>query len=277
MPGKSCRVKQSTKTYRKRKKIFCTKKLVDDVNSNGNNGTEKTSVNNPVNIVNTPPAATPPQPNIHTPRNETVSQKKVKNIVSNTPKSTEPVTGYRLVNLEILNTVFATLRYPDCHEQKLELKDNIARKKGLASLLYIICSKCEYKNEFYTSTQQSDKSFDVNKRIVYAMRSCGQGYSGISTFSTLMDMPRPKTANNYEKLVKRYAKVSETVAEQTMTDAAQEIRSVVNDVTDDQVIDTSISHDGTWQRRGHSSLSGCTTAISMESGKILDVEPMSRF
>ena len=64
-----------------------------------------------------------------------------------------------------------------------------------------------------------------------------------------------------------------------MTDAAEEIRSMVNDdVTDDQVIiDTSISHDGTWQRRGHSSLNGCTAAISMENGKVLDVEPMSRF
>lgn len=274
--GKSCRVKQSTKTYRKRKKVFCTKKIIDNVNSNENIDTENTNVNNPVNIVNTP-LATPPRPIIHTPRNETVSQKKVKDIASTTPKTTEPVTGYRLVNLEILNTVIATLRCPDCCEQNLELKDNTARKKGLASFLYITCSKCDYINEFYTSTQQSDKSFDVNKRIVYAMRSCGQGYSGISTFSTLMDMPRPMTANNYDKIVKRYAKVSKTIADQTMTDAAEEIRSMVNDVTDDQVVDTSVSHDGTWQRRGHSSFNGCTTAISMESGKILDIEPMSRF
>ena len=83
------------------------------------------------------------------------------------------------------------------------LKEIVAKKKGLASLLYVSCSKCEYKKEFYTSPQQADKSFDVNKRIVYAMRACKQGCSGIKTLTTLMDMPKPMTANNYDKLAKR--------------------------------------------------------------------------
>ena len=36
------------------------------------------------------------------------------------------------------------------------------------------------------------------------------------------------------------------------------------------------SYDGTWQRRGFSSLHGCVAAISMENGKVLDVEPLSK-
>ena len=91
-----------------------------------------------------------------------------------------------------------------------------------------------------------------------------------------MDMPKPMTANNYDKLAKRYSTVSKEIAEETMSDAAEEIRSKVSK-DNDEVVDTSISHDGTWQRRGYSSLNGCTVAISMETGKILDVEPMSRY
>ena len=65
----------------------------------------------------------------------------------------------------------------------------------------------------------------------------------------------------------------------SVMDCANEIRA--NDPesvnNDDDIVDTAISHDGTWQQRGYSSLNGCTTAISMETGKILDVEPMSRY
>ena len=73
-----------------------------------------------------------------------------------------------------------------------------------------------------------------------------------------MDMPKPMTANNYDKLAKRYSTVSKEIAEETMSDAAED---------NDEVVDTSISHDCTWQRRGYSSLNGCTVAISMETGK----------
>ena len=38
-----------------------------------------------------------------------------------------------------------------------------------------------------------------------------------------------------------------------------------------------VSCDGTWKRRGFSSLNGCVATISMDTGKILDVEPLSKF
>ena len=41
-------------------------------------------------------------------------------------------------------------------------------------------------------------------------------------------------------------------------------------------VDTGVSCDGTWQRRGISSLNGVFRTISIDSGKVLDVEPMRR-
>ncbi|GFS99598.1 uncharacterized protein TNCV_167241 [Trichonephila clavipes] len=38
-----------------------------------------------------------------------------------------------------------------------------------------------------------------------------------------------------------------------------------------------ISNDGTWQRRGYSSLNGCVSVISVDPGKILDIELMSQY
>ncbi|GFW80259.1 uncharacterized protein TNCV_65911 [Trichonephila clavipes] len=35
--------------------------------------------------------------------------------------------------------------------------------------------------------------------------------------------------------------------------------------------------DGTWQRRGHSSLNGCVSVLSIDTGKVLDLEVMSKW
>ena len=43
-----------------------------------------------------------------------------------------------------------------------------------------------------------------------------------------------------------------------------------------QTIDVGVSVDGTWQRRGFSSNNGVVTAISIDTGKVVDVEIMSK-
>jgi len=46
---------------------------------------------------------------------------------------------------------------------------------------------------------------------------------------------------------------------------------------DNDILDVGVSCDGSWQRRGYISLNGTFTAISLDSGKILDTEVMSRY
>ena len=59
-----------------------------------------------------------------------------------------------------------------------------------------------------------------------------------------------------------------------MSDAAEEIR-ILKNVNDDELADCAVSCDGTWQRRGFSTLNGCVT-LSCDTGKVLDTEPLSR-
>ncbi|XP_065645780.1 zinc finger MYM-type protein 1-like [Hydra vulgaris] len=62
-----------------------------------------------------------------------------------------------------------------------------------------------------------------------------------------------------------------TVAKETMLQAAKKIKGNSNNI-----VDTGASTDGTWQCRGYSSLNRVVTKLSMDNGKVLDVEPMSR-
>ena len=90
---------------------------------------------------------------------------------------------------------------------------------------------------------------------------------------SLMNLPKPVTANNYDKIINRLVKTTKAVAGITMQDACEELRA---DFSSDAIKDVKVSSDGTWQRRGYSSLNGVVTVISIKNYKVLDIEPMSR-
>ena len=57
-----------------------------------------------------------------------------------------------------------------------------------------------------------------------------------------------------------------------MNDAAIEVRGENPDL----LTLCGVSCDGTWQRRGYSSLHGCVTTLSIDTGKCLDVEVLTK-
>ena len=209
---------------------------------------------------------------VNTP-NETASSSKIQHTSANTPKQSDPkITGYRFVDVEISSDMISFLCCPNCKGSGLMLHENFSKKKGFASLLLIKC-ECGFEKEFYSSQPASAKTHDINRRIIYTMRSIGQGYSLIQKFTALMNMPQPMTQKNYDRSVKIIYEVVQDVAEETMADAATELKE--NQGTNNP--DVSVSCDGKWQRRGFSSLNCSFTAISVDSEKILDTEVMSRY
>ena len=118
-------------------------------------------------------------------------------------------------------------------------------------------------------------SYDVNRRMVYA-HACY--WTRLCWNWVLMNMPMPMTNNNYDKIVGVIATNIKSVAEETMSEACVDIRNnVLPDVNDDVIVNTVISCEGSWLRRGCSSINGVVTIVSMDSGKILDCEQMSRY
>ena len=70
--------------------------------------------------------------------------------------------------------------------------------------------------------------------------------------------------------------VTKEVANKTMKDASEGPPSKSKDANDGTVIDAAVSCDSSWQKRAYSSLNGVVTVISMDNGKILDIEQMTR-
>ena len=185
--------------------------------------------------------------------------------------SENSATGYRFIDVSILSNVFEQLLCPGCSSASLTLTDNFEKKNGCASFLFIECISCHWNLKFCTSINIQG-SYEINKRFVYAMRSVGQGFSGAKKFCSVMNIPHLPSKNNYAKISKQLRSAAYNVAKQSMKDAGSEMRSLLGYNS----TECGVSVDGTWQKRGFISLNGCVTAISIETGKILDVEPMCR-
>ena len=112
--------------------------------------------------------------------------------------SASSITGFRMVDMEILSGMISSLRCADCGCFTLSLMENTFDRKGCASMLRIFCNNCGWKTEEYSSKKQT-QSFEVNRRLVYAMRSLGKGHSGAKKFCILMNMPPPSAAKPFSK------------------------------------------------------------------------------
>ena len=73
----------------------------------------------------------------------TASDKKVQTILASTPTCSEAITGYRLIDIELISSVFSTLLCPSCGKMKLKLSELTSKKKGLASFLLLQCTKMQ--------------------------------------------------------------------------------------------------------------------------------------
>ncbi|GFV84786.1 uncharacterized protein TNCV_4297681 [Trichonephila clavipes] len=135
----------------------------------------------------------------------------------------------------------------------------------------------EYQRKPLTGFSSSKKTLncpEVNTRFVYGMRQIGNGFSAGFKLCGTLNLPRlSKTAytNHENKLMSVISEVSEL----SMQKVASEL--IVLHPTKNKIVECGFSVDGTWQRRGYSSMNGCVAALSVDTGKVVDIEIMSSY
>ena len=116
----------------------------------------------------------------------------------------------------------------------------------------------------------------VNLRMITAFREIGKGHEALNTFSACMNMPPPMSHSNYDAINDILHQGYKEVADLSMKNAAKEVRNLIKpEATDEEVLDTQVSIDGSWQKRGFSSMNGVVTAIS-SNGKVIDKHIMTK-
>lgn len=182
--------------------------------------------------------------------------------------------GFRLIDLELLTDFLReSAMCKKCMKGELHLEENIQKRSGLASELEVTCSECDASKTFETSRRCQRSTFEANDRFIYALRTCGKGLQTGRVICAIMNMPPPPTKfNSYNA---RLLEATASVASKSLARASEELRVESQEI--DEALDVAVTVDGTWMKRGHSSLHGVVTAISADTGKVLDMEVESKF
>ena len=83
------------------------------------------------------------------------------------------------------------------------------------------------------------------------------------------------TEKNYRKVATVFNKKVKEVANTIMNEATQELHEPANN--NNLMSDADVPLDGTWQKRGFTSLNGAAADLSIDTGRVIDIDVMSRY
>lgn len=168
---------------------------------------------------------------------------------------------------------FVKCKYCDS-ENCVDLVVSDKNKHGLAVNIEMKCCICLESSNFFNSKFNKCKKYDINLKFVYGMRSIGKGLAASNVLCALLDLPSPpQKFESYNKII---LDAVEDCANVCMKDATMEAVSV-NIEESGPITDLAVCLDGSWQKRGHSSLNGFVSVTSFDTGKVLDVAVMSKY
>ncbi|GFY13465.1 uncharacterized protein TNCV_1803361 [Trichonephila clavipes] len=108
----------------------------------------------------------------------------------------------------------------------------------------------------------------------------GRGHAALETFSSVLNMPtmdRKTFAKCMHNLSVKNKEVKKKMLEMSRQAAREAHVKVDASLKNQEIIDVSVSYDGTWQKRGHTSNLGLGIIIDILSGLVLDFEILSKY
>ena len=151
------------------------------------------------------------------------------------------------------------------------------------AIWYSIVKNVNGQHRFIQARNYLLRELDVNhlmltiEQLLHSVKN-GKGHSAIESVCGFMNLPPPMNNSAYRKIMKELYPSYKRMAQQNMKDVAASIRKAKlgADFTEEVVVDIDASFDGTWQRRGYSSLNGVVFAISKDAGQCIDYHVMSK-
>lgn len=172
-------------------------------------------------------------------------------------------------------TVFSTISsIVICKECKSDITFTQSSLRGLGFKICLTC-KCD-TTQLINSCPMIDNACEINRRFVFVMRLLGVGHEGVNLFCSLMDICQGIGNSTYSKILENIYTAASAVFETVLSFAVTQEKESNKEVgkPEDEL---TVSGDGTWKKRGFSSLFGVSTLIGKYSGKVLDASVMSSF
>ena len=182
--------------------------------------------------------------------------------------------GLRLIDMEEL--LASVTRRASCNVcgSGLTVRENLGIRRGLCTKLTLSCTNplCTGKEDAFSDPYVHSKA--LNSRFILAGRMCGRGSAGLETICGVMGLPPPVSPKSYSSHNSLQKFVQNVRMESSKVASAQLHRLQGADPSD--IVDVTVTCDGTWSRRGFVAPYGVVAVISWETCQVLDVTVLSK-
>lgn len=180
---------------------------------------------------------------------------------------------YRILNfITVFTAISECVKCKNCDGN---IKFKAESTRGLGFKILVICTTCDPIS--IPSCPFIGSAYEINRRFFFVMRLLGLGLNGAKKFCGIMDLPPPVAQNTYDIIVNNIWRASTTVCEILLRNAVKEEKKICKEEKLDDCTEFCVSGDGTWRKRGFSSLFGVSSIIGYYSGKVLDFIVKSSF
>ncbi|XP_046608182.1 uncharacterized protein LOC124299203 [Neodiprion virginianus] len=189
-----------------------------------------------------------------------------------TSSTTVPGGGFlfcakRRVLIRLFVSVFSAIsNLVVCKTCQKEITLNQASPRGLG---FEIAVTCECGNSYINSGPMIDNAFEVNRHLVAVMRLLGVGINRINLFCGLMDLACKIYNQTFAGCFTNLWTAAETVCKLSMQQAVNEGKELTSKKENSET-NLTVSGDGAWKKRGHTSRFGVVTLAGKYIKIILD-------
>ena len=187
---------------------------------------------------------------------------------------------YTMMHSSMWSILLQNLTCENCG--KNELTVNSTATLGYSTKLELTCQLCQnvYGTTFSSPRISESRQFEVNKNVVQAFLNMGKGHAAMETFSMSLGIETMdrKTFDKYVlQLVNESKHVRESILEMARKAVRDEHEIVDPSLCNKEIIDIGVSFDGTWHKRGHSSLYCIGSVIDILTGLVIDFTVLSKY
>jgi len=172
---------------------------------------------------------------------------------------------YRII--EFVSVFSAIQNLVQCKTCKRDVSFNETGYRGLS---FKITVKCACGTNYIPSGPFIRNDSEINTRIVFVMRLLGVGLAGINLFCAMMDIGTGLSKDAYDRIVQHIYTASKNHFDK-MSLRVVEKEKEENKKRQLPCENFKVSGDGSWKKRGFTSLFGVTTLIAHYTGKVIDL------
>jgi len=149
-------------------------------------------------------------------------------------------------------------------------------KTNGAGVAFKLVAQCSCSNRSCDSSPIIQRFSEINRRLMLAVRMLGGGLQSLKMLCAILDITSSFSNNICYTFLENLHTASKALFEHFQKKAVKEEISE-NAVAGKEPLNLTVSGDGSWKKRGFSSLFGLATLIGKYTNKVLDVAVKSSF